>query len=375
MRRTRVYFIAIAIACSLAGGSLAQDSVADRLRELESELAQTQQRTLAIEAEITTLRAILLGGGEAIRAARAIDEQHEFISYPFYRFDDPALYLAIRREGYTVVHDNTHRLPRWVSQKITRQWVDAAPAIARERISWRTDPELAGIGARDSDYTNSGYSRGHQAMQATLYGRSEDCERQGMYLANAAPQTQAFNNGIWATLERQVIAWAQTHGEVWMMCGPVLRDNPRTLKNAGRVSIPSMFYKIVGRDTDDGIAIIAFLFEHDPDEPHGPLDDYIVSVRTIENWTGIDFFWELPREVQDVLERKRFAMSFDGAVLGVDDPADGAVAAGANMVYVTGFGTRYHIASCRFVRSGATALPLDEARGRFEPCSVCGPPQ
>jgi len=45
------------------------------------------------------------------------------------------------------------------------------------------------------------------------------------------------------------------------------------------------------------------------------------------------------------------------------------------MVYVTPTGGKYHRRTCRLLHANAKPLPLDEARERYEPCSVCSPPR
>lgn len=45
------------------------------------------------------------------------------------------------------------------------------------------------------------------------------------------------------------------------------------------------------------------------------------------------------------------------------------------VVYVTPHGRKYHRRDCQHVRSGATAMPVDEAKKRgYTPCSRCKPP-
>lgn len=44
-------------------------------------------------------------------------------------------------------------------------------------------------------------------------------------------------------------------------------------------------------------------------------------------------------------------------------------------VYVTGSGTRYHRAECRHLTTSRRAIPLSQARARYQPCAVCNPPQ
>jgi hypothetical protein len=44
-------------------------------------------------------------------------------------------------------------------------------------------------------------------------------------------------------------------------------------------------------------------------------------------------------------------------------------------VYVTATGKKYHTASCRYIRKGATPMKLKDAvKAGYSPCSVCKPP-
>ena len=49
---------------------------------------------------------------------------------------------------------------------------------------------------------------------------------------------------------------------------------------------------------------------------------------------------------------------------------------GAAIVYVTPAGRKYHRRDCQYVRSGATAMSVEEAKRRgYAPCSRCKPPE
>lgn len=54
-------------------------------------------------------------------------------------------------------------------------------------------------------------------------------------------------------------------------------------------------------------------------------------------------------------------------------PAPAATPAGSGEVFVTPSGKKYHRAGCRFVTANARAIPLAEAREKYEPCSACDP--
>jgi len=57
-------------------------------------------------------------------------------------------------------------------------------------------------------------------------------------------------------------------------------------------------------------------------------------------------------------------------------PASAPPAAdGAETVYVTRTGTKYHRAGCRFLAKSTIPIALKTAAGRYGPCSVCAPPR
>lgn len=45
------------------------------------------------------------------------------------------------------------------------------------------------------------------------------------------------------------------------------------------------------------------------------------------------------------------------------------------LVYVTGSGAKYHRQDCRHLGATVKALPLSEAKARYQPCKGCNPPQ
>ncbi len=61
--------------------------------------------------------------------------------------------------------------------------------------------------------------------------------------------------------------------------------------------------KIVIRQdpADDVPRVLAFLFPHQRSK-HGDIEDFLVSVNTIESLTGLDFLNELDDEIEDSVE-------------------------------------------------------------------------
>lgn len=77
------------------------------------------------------------------------------------------------------------------------------------------------------------------------------------------------------------------------------------------------------------------------------------------------------RLVRSVFIALALSVSIFGAVAVADQPP----VTGQETVYVTKSGNKYHTASCRFVKSGKTAMKLaDAVKGGYTPCGVCKPP-
>lgn len=219
----------------------------------------------------------------------------------------PARGRLLRRIGYTAGHDGDYRIPLWVSYRLTRSYVDGRTFVPRRQLRWQADPDIPPHErAEDSDYTSSGYSRGHMAMQSDMRGRSVECETQAYRLSNVCPQRQALNGGAWLDLENACKSWARRYGEIWILCGPILDEQPPARLNGrtpGRVAVPTAFYKIVVRKNPDGSPeVLAFIQPHEPPPARGALAPFLTTVDEIERRTGLDFLAELDDAIEASIE-------------------------------------------------------------------------
>ena len=136
--------------------------------------------------------------------------------------------------------------------------------------------------AKPSDYTHSGYDRGHQAP-AQDFAWDADELSDSFSMANMAPQRPGLNRQEWERLEETVRAWAWARGSVDIYVGPVLADNDATI-GKGKVDVPASFWKIVvDRKKDEAIGFML------PNRTvaKGPLDPYEVPIAEIEHATGL----------------------------------------------------------------------------------------
>ena len=202
---------------------------------------------------------------------------------------------VVHREGFSFSYNEAHEQSEWVSY-----YLDTAdlPDVVRERPYFYADPKVVTGSAVHSDYTNSGYSRGHLCPAADRKG-TEALYDETFFMSNISPQLQVFNAGVWLRLEYQVRDWAVEKGGVYIATGGVLKDDLPTIGNSNTVSVPEYFYKVLL--SKDQTQMIGFLIPHESSDAE--LETFAYSVDYIESVTGIDFFTNLETDTQDTLEQ------------------------------------------------------------------------
>jgi len=226
--------------------------------------------------------------------AGPFDNCQEFIRYGLPGNDGDMLC----RKGFALAHSPDRKTPIWLIERLTRE---RAQGPVERMKNFRGDPELkTGARAVDSDYTNSGWTRGHVApagnMQWDILAM-----HQSFYLSNVVPQHDSMNKGKWSQLEELVRDWALVRGEVYVMTGPVYGANAQTI-GKNKVAVPSHVYKIVFDPLR--VEVIAFMFANEPTGSK-TLADFLVSVREVEQLTGLDFLSNIAADVQAVIELKK----------------------------------------------------------------------
>lgn len=201
------------------------------------------------------------------------------------------------RIGYLVSYNPAHKTPDWVLEALTPDRFKKN--VTRDNRGFVADPDLPGDeSAITSDYTNSGYDRGHMSPAADNTW-SEDAMAETFYLSNIVPQYgPSMNRGIWKQLEEKVRDWAVDREKIIVVSGPVYSAKPKTI-GGNKVAVPTGLYKII-YDPDVGRAL-AFYFDNKP-YPKAKLDKFITTVREIEDMTGITFFTALDNRTRNKLE-------------------------------------------------------------------------
>ncbi len=211
-------------------------------------------------------------------------------------------------------------IPEWVAYEV-REHLSLGPGP--KRPAWFTDPALfkGKIAPNDRSYAYSAakkkkmdisYDRGHMCPKYTAYRLGPEADKNTHTFLNACPQVNSFNQHIWEDLEREVDHWADSYGQVWIICGPIIK-NKKPSKWIGEkgevpVAVPDALFKIVIKNNSaaEHPEVLAFIYENKNYPTKEPFhhERFLVGIDEIEEKTGLDFLQRLPAEEQKRIESK-----------------------------------------------------------------------
>ena len=204
--------------------------------------------------------------------------------------------------NYTHCYDKSTYTSLWTAYHLNSSHMGS---LSRPS-SWSYSPSIDQsyqVDLRSSSYNDS-YSRGHMIPNASRNG-NETMQLQTFYVTNSVPQIQNnFNGGVWQNLEAALQSIAGSE-EIYIVTGVAFNKvgesksiTYTTAKDDTKsVPVPNYFYKVVLKvnksgSTVTGASAIGFWFEHKTYSDS--YTNYAVPVDQIEEWTGFDFFVNLP---------------------------------------------------------------------------------
>jgi endonuclease G len=153
-------------------------------------------------------------------------------------------------------------------------------------------------------YDGFGFDRGHLAPSAD-FRWSNKALSESFFYSNMSPQFADFNRNSWAKLEDLMRAYVQENNvALYIVTGPLLRDDlPRIERGVNKVAIPVYYFKMA-LDLVNKQAV-AFIMPNKKCEY--PTEHYAVSIDSLENLTGRDFFPALPDSIESIVEAMKSA--------------------------------------------------------------------
>lgn len=224
--------------------------------------------------------------------------------------------VVIDHTNYTLSYNKKYLVPNWVSWQLTSNEAIAKDVKRKDKFKGDKAIEEA-YRAENYDYsgelnhTDIKLSRGHMAPFADMRF-DETAAEECFLLSNICPQSAILNAGDWNTLETICREdWAINEGAVYIVCGPIFRDeSPTTIGKKHKVAVPDAFFKVVLSTREGKEKAIGFIFENNNDKQ--PYQQSIRSVDEIEKITGYDFFHWLPNKTERKIEKKADLSEWNG---------------------------------------------------------------
>lgn len=185
-------------------------------------------------------------------------------------------------------------------------------------LNYPADEDLP-MAYRIDDYMRgSGFQHGHILPQ-TERTFSYDANRQTNYLTNMQPQYPQFNGfddkdnshtGLWLLMENNVQKLARNLGasDTLFVCkGGTIQNDQVLMKIKSKMIVPKYFFMAVLKKSSSG-TYHAFGFWTEHLSSYVPsntdLKQYALSISELEKKTGMDFFCNLPDNIENEVEKK-----------------------------------------------------------------------
>jgi endonuclease G len=215
----------------------------------------------------------------------------------------------MQKPQYAISYNRSKGEPNWVAWRLDSSWIGGAS----RQNDYRPDPALpAGwYAVTDSDYSGSGYDRGHMCPSGDRT-RSVTDNSATFLMTNFVPQLAANNQGPWEDFETYCRTLASQGNEIYIIDGPV--GSIGTIAS-GHVVIPDLTWKVVlvlpngsndlQRVTRNTRAFGIVVPNHAPVVIGDVWRTYRVTVDQVERLTGYNFFSTIPKITQEMIERRR----------------------------------------------------------------------
>ncbi|HEY9282853.1 MAG TPA: DNA/RNA non-specific endonuclease [Pyrinomonadaceae bacterium] len=231
---------------------------------------------------------------------------HLTMGNPSNAVPDPAAfdnYLMIKPQ-YALAYHRDRGTPVWTSWHLASSWLGSTP----RQDDFRADTTLPAGWYRvlGTDYSGSGYDRGHMTPSADRTLSVAD-NSSTFLMTNMIPQLPANNQGPWASLETYCRTLTTSGNELYVVSGGY--GTQGTIA-AGHVVVPSYTWKVIivlPQGTDDAARVtnqtrtIAVVMPNS-----GTINSdwrtYRVNIDQVEAMTGFDFFSNVPDSIETLIE-------------------------------------------------------------------------
>lgn len=301
MKQIKVYLFALLAVLSMAACGSSNDGDGNGSNEIN-----TNKNEVTTDKAVTRLEFPKLKGGNSIIRVYRDGNSKQY---------DPD------NVNYSVEWDCYKKSQRWSCYIITKNnRAKNTDRYKSESNQYPNDPELAASNRWEKDYIyRSGFDHGHICnSQDRLY--SFNANYQTFFLTNMQPQYKVFNGshpdhkyeGLWIKMENYLNGFKLNDTDTMYVCkgGTIDKEENILMRIQNKLIVPKYFFvAVLVKKMVKGQAYyksIGMWFPH-TNVYHGDdkLSDYAMSIKDLEAKTGIDFFCNLPDDIERDVESKK----------------------------------------------------------------------
>lgn len=160
---------------------------------------------------------------------------------------------------YSVEYDTTLKIPRRVTWDLCLGDIGTVKRLSS--MKFYPDADIPEGTAMPSDYTRTGYDRGHMCPAA-----DRSCSKREMLatfsMANIAPQAPALNRGAWKRIEDATRKYVKSGSTLTVIADAIFWQADTLRIGRSRVAVPHAFVKTVRLQANDSI-IYSGYFQND----------------------------------------------------------------------------------------------------------------
>ena len=236
-------------------------------------------------------------------------------------------------DTYSLEWDHQLKAQRWTCYYFTKsnkvknwsrnQWDGASwegktwsgdPFQLDPKIPYKEQPSVTGEFS-GSSYPDKGFTyfqRGHICASEDRMA-SKEANGQTFYMSNMFPQGDKFNGKLWSKMESFVRNdWGKnvTGNDTLFVVkgGTIDRENDILCRTKKGFIVPRYFFMALLLKKNNSYQAMAFWVEHiNSDHSGDKLYSYACNIKTLEEKTNIDFFCNLPDDIESAVETQDLA--------------------------------------------------------------------
>jgi len=210
-------------------------------------------------------------------------------------YNVPKNEIALKKDGYFYAYNQGRKVCNWIGYTITN-----ADVVGNEPplILFHKDDSIVNC-ASPSDYVGYSYSMG--SLKPRSAARNSANEMNAVHnMLNVAPMNMAFKKGAWRILDNMIAGWAVTFDSVFVITGPIYDLLEPKMIGDGRVNVPDKFFKVVLVRNGLDLGAIGFIIPNS--NKANNLQQYSMSIDSVEKYVGYNFFADLPEYLEGFTE-------------------------------------------------------------------------